>query len=69
MGYDIVDFSYLKRAHKGPRFDLVLMVMVLSLTVFVDLITAVAAGVVIAAIAYVKQVSDAQLALARGRCG
>ena len=66
VGYDIVDFSYLKRAHKGPRFDLVLMVMVLSLTVFVDLITAVAAGVVIAAIAYVKQVSDAQLALAAG---
>jgi SulP family sulfate permease len=41
-------------------------IMVLSLTVFVDLITAVAAGVVIAAIAYVKQVSDAQLALAAG---
>ena len=66
VGYDIVDFSYLKRAHKGPRFDLILMVMVLSLTVFVDLITAVAAGVVIAAIAYVKQVSDTQLALAAG---
>ena len=66
VGYDIIDFSYLKRAHKGPRFDLVLMVLVLSLTVFVDLITAVAAGVVIAAIAYVKQVSDAQLALAAG---
>ena len=66
VGYDIVDFSYLKRAHKGPRFDLMLMVMVLSLTVFVDLITAVAAGVVVAAIAYVKQVSDAQLALVAG---
>ena len=63
VGYDIVDFSYLKRAHKGPRFDLILMVMVLSLTVFVDLITAVAAGVVVAAIGYIKQVSDAQLAL------
>ena len=66
VGYDIVDFSYLKRAHKGPRFDLILMMMVLSLTVFVDLITAVAAGVVVAAIAYVKQVSDAQLALVAG---
>ena len=66
VGYDIVDFSYLKHAHKGPRFDLMLMVMVLSLTVFVDLITAVAAGVVVAAIAYVKQVSDAQLALVAG---
>lgn len=66
VGYDIIDLSYLKRAHRGPRFDLALMVMVLSLTVFVDLITAVVAGVVIAAVAFVKQVADAQLAAATG---
>merc|ERR1711965_324863 len=65
-GYDIIDFSYLKRAHRGPRFDLVLMVMVLSLTVFVDLITAVIAGVVVAAVVFVKQVADTQLAAAAG---
>jgi SulP family sulfate permease len=66
VGYDIIDISYLKRAHRGPRFDLALMVMVLSLTVFVDLITAVVAGVVVAALAFVKQVADAQLAAAAG---
>ena len=66
VGYDIIDVSYLKRAHRGPRFDLALMVMVLSLTVFVDLITAVVAGVVVAALAFVKQVADAQLAAAAG---
>ena len=66
VGYDIIDVSYLQRAHRGPRFDLVLMVMVLSLTVFVDLITAVVAGVVVAAVAFVKQVADAQLAAAAG---
>ena len=66
VGYDIIDISYLKRAHRGPRFDLALMVLVLGLTVFVDLITAVVAGVVIAAIAFVKQVADAQLAAAAG---
>ena len=66
VGYDIIDLSYLKRAHRGPRFDLALMVMVLSLTVFVDLITAVVAGVVIAAVVFVKQVADAQLAAAAG---
>jgi SulP family sulfate permease len=69
VGYDIIDLSYLKRAHKGPRFDLILMVMVLSLTVFVDLITAVVAGVVVAAVAFVKQVADAQLAEAAGDNG
>jgi SulP family sulfate permease len=66
VGYDIIDISYLKRAHRGPRFDLALMVMVLSLTVFVDLITAVVAGVVVAALAFVKQVADVQLAAAAG---
>jgi len=67
VGYDIIDWSYLRRAHRGPRFDLLLMVMVLSLTVFVDLITAVVAGVVVAAVAFVKQVADEQLAAAAGQ--
>ena len=61
VGYDIIDVGYLKRAHRGPRWDLALMATVLGLTVFVDLITAVAAGVVLAALAYVKQVAAVQL--------
>lgn len=60
-GWDIIDVSYLKRAHKGPRWDLALMALVLGLTVFVDLITAVAAGVVLAALAFVKRMADEQL--------
>ncbi len=60
-GYDIIDVSYLKRAHRGPRWDLALMALVLGLTVFVDLITAVAAGVVLAALAFVKRMADKQL--------
>ena len=62
VGYDIIDLAYLKRAHKGPRWDLALMVLVLTLTVFVDLITAVVAGVVLASLAFVKQMADLQLA-------
>lgn len=61
VGWDIIDVSYLKRAHRGPRWDLVLMALVLLLTVFVDLITAVAAGVVLAALAFVKRMADEQL--------
>lgn len=61
VGYDIIDVGYLKRAHKGPRWDLVLMVSVLGLTVFVDLITAVVVGVVMASLAFVKQIADLQL--------
>lgn len=61
VGLDIIDFSYLKNAHRGPRWDLALMALVLGLTVLVDLITAVAAGVVLAALAYVRQVAKTQL--------
>jgi sulfate permease, SulP family len=61
VGYDILDIGYLKRAHKGPRWDLILMTMVLGLTIFVDLITAVAMGIVFAALAFVKQLADEQL--------
>ena len=61
VGLDIIDWRYLKRAHKGPRWDLILMVLVLGLTVFVDLITAVAAGVVLAALAFVREVAQMQI--------
>lgn len=61
VGYDILDLSYLRRAHRGPRWDLALMVGVLALTVFVDLITAVATGVVLAALAFIKRLADDQL--------
>lgn len=61
VGYDIIDVAYLKRAHRGPRWDLVLMATVLGLTVFLDLITAVAVGVVMAALAFIKRLADTQL--------
>lgn len=61
VGWDIIDIAYLRRAHRGPRWDLALMMLVLGLTVFVDLITAVIAGVVMASLAFVKQMADAQL--------
>lgn len=61
VGWDIIDVNYIARAHRGPRWDLALMALVLGLTVFVDLITAVAAGVVLAALAFVKQLADEQL--------
>ncbi|MEE4300703.1 MAG: SulP family inorganic anion transporter [Pseudomonadales bacterium] len=62
VGWDIIDVAYIRYAHKGPRWDLGLMAMVLGLTVFVDLITAVAFGVVMASLAFVKRLADEQLA-------
>ena len=60
-GWDIIDRAYILKAHRGPRWDLALMLLVLTLTVFVDLITAVVAGVVLASLAFVKQIADEQL--------
>ena len=60
-GWDILDLEFIKRAVRGPRWDISLMVLVLGLTVFVDLITAVAVGVVLAALAFVKRLADHQL--------
>lgn len=62
VGWDIIDVAYIKRAHKGPRWDLILMALVLLVTVFVDLIAAVGLGVFLAAMAFVKGVADQQLA-------
>ncbi len=61
VGFDIIDWGYLRNAHRGPRWDLVLMALVMGLTVFVDLITAVATGVVVAALVFVRQVAKAQV--------
>ncbi|WP_051881701.1 SulP family inorganic anion transporter [Parvularcula oceani] len=61
VGWDIIDVAYITRAHKGPRWDLVLMAVVLLVTVFVDLITAVGIGVFLAALAFVKTIADQQL--------
>lgn len=66
VGWDIIDWAYLRRAHRGPRWDLLLMAVVLALTVFVDLITAVGVGVVLAALSFVKQIADIQIAALNG---
>jgi len=61
VGLDIIDWNYLKNSHKGPAWDLALMVIVLGLTIFVDLITAVAVGVILASIAFVRQIAKSQM--------
>jgi len=48
VGWDIIDWSYLKRIHHAPRDKVAVMFITLGLTVFVDLITAVAVGLIVA---------------------
>jgi SulP family sulfate permease len=48
VGWDIIDWGYLKRVHRAPRDKVLVMLVTLGLTVFVDLITAVAVGLILA---------------------
>ena len=61
VGLDIIDWGFLRRAHLAPPFVLFLMLLVLLLTLFVDLIVAVGAGVFLANIYTVKRLSELQL--------
>ncbi|NJO59918.1 MAG: SulP family inorganic anion transporter [Richelia sp. RM2_1_2] len=60
VGIDIIDWSFLKRAHMISMRATWLMYGVLFLTVFVDLITAVAVGVFCANLLTLKRLSDLQ---------
>lgn len=61
VGIDIIDWSFIKRLHRLPKFPVMLMITVLLLTVFVDLITAVFVGVFIKNIVTINRLSDLQL--------
>ena len=61
VGIDIIDWSFIKRAHRVSGRATGLMYGVLLLTVFVDLITAVGVGVFIANIFTVKSLTEVQI--------
>lgn len=65
VGYDIIDWPYLKRIHQVPRAGVVIMLTTLAMTVFVDLMTAVAVGIVIASLLFVARMADAQMQSAK----
>ncbi len=61
VGIDIIDWPFLRRLHRLPVFPVVLTMIVLSLTVFVDLITAVLVGVFIKNVVTLDKLADLQL--------
>lgn len=61
VGIDIIDWRFLRRLHRAPIFVVVLMLLVLTLTVFVDLVTAVLVGVFLANVITVKRLSEVQI--------
>ncbi len=60
VGTDIIDWDYLKRMHHAPRAGVAIMFTVFFITVFIDLITAVGIGMVMASFLFLKRMSELQ---------
>lgn len=58
VGWGIIDFKGFKDLLKIPRADAVVLIAVFLITVFVDLLTAVGIGMVIACVLFMKRASD-----------
>jgi SulP family sulfate permease len=61
VGWDIIDWGYLKRMRRAPREKFVVMLVTMALTVFVDLITAVAVGIILASFVNSRWLAAEQL--------
>ncbi len=61
IGWDIVDWRLLRRIHRLRRDHLVVMLMTLLLTVVVDLVTAVAIGLIVAGMNHARQLKGLEL--------
>lgn len=58
VGIGIIDYKGFRHLTSVPRADAIVMLVVLFLTVFVDLLIAVAVGMVLSAILFMKKISD-----------
>jgi len=58
VGIGIIDYKGIRHIKSIPRTEAVIMIIVLVLTVFVDLLVAVAAGMVLASFVFMKKTAD-----------
>ncbi len=58
VGIGIIDYKGLNHIRSIPRADAVIMILVLIITVFVGLLEAVAIGLILAALLFMKNIAD-----------
>ena len=58
VGIGILDYKGFRHIAKVPRADAAIMILVLLVTVFLDLLTAVGIGMVLGAVLFMKKMSD-----------
>ncbi len=61
VGWDIMDWRFVTRIHRMPREHLVVMLMTFVLTVFLDLVTAIAIGLIAAGMASARLLERQEL--------
>ena len=61
VGWDIIDWRMLARVHHLRREHMIVMLVTLALTVFVDLMTGVAIGLIVAGMAHSQQLESLEL--------
>ena len=61
VGWDIIDWRFITRAHRIEREHLFVMIATLGLAVFLDLVTAVAIGLIVAGMASAKVLERLEL--------
>ena len=61
VGWDIIDWRFVTRVHRVQREHLLVMLITLGLTVFLDLVTAVAIGLIAAGMAAARQFERLEL--------
>ena len=61
VGISIIDYQGLKLLKQSPKSDRIVLLLVLGLTVFVDLITAVQMGFLVACLLFLKNLSDREI--------
>jgi SulP family sulfate permease len=58
VGIGIIDYKAFRHLREVPKADVIVMIVVLLLTVFVDLLVAVGVGMVLAALLFMKKIAD-----------
>ena len=61
VGWDIIDWRFITRIHRVQKGHLLVMLVTMGLTVFVDLVTAVAIGLIAAGMAHSRQFERLEL--------
>jgi SulP family sulfate permease len=61
VGWDIMDWRFVTRVHQMPREHLLVMVITFGLTVFLDLVTAIAIGLIAAGMASARLLERQEL--------